>query len=203
MSFLDVVKRSMRTTDERSSPSMNRKAKENASAKDKVPSSQRPRQAAYSDVDSSSRSSRDSGKPQRIAPNTRSRFSQLSCEITQFQKMVRELESLVTRSGDTPEDQWRSRIVLRSAEEADTDIGKKIRHQEQAVLNVQDPTVRASYQKLRRDYKRAHESFKTLSSQYTKRQQEAIVQLQGEHGFASPEEIRTKALAQHEVSVDE
>jgi hypothetical protein len=116
--------------------------------------------------------------------------------------MVRELEELVNKSSETPEDQWRTRLVLRSAEEADLDIGKKIRHQEHTVRNVYDPNVRASYMKLKRDFKRAHESFKTLSRQYKKRQQDAIAQLEQEHGWASQEEIRTKFLAQQEVGVD-
>ena len=95
----------------------------------------------------------------------------------------------------------RSRILLRSAEESDSDIGNKLRQQEQTDRNVYDPSIRASYQKLRRDFQRAHESFKTLSIQYSKRQQEAIAQLEAEHGFLSPLEIKTKVLAQQEVSL--
>lgn len=93
----------------------------------------------------------------------------------------------------------RSRILLRSAQETDSDIGTKLKHQEQYVRNVQDPNIRASYFKLKRDYTRAHDNFKALSIQYKTRQQEAIGQLQEAHGFPSEEEIKMKVLAREEV----
>ena len=197
MSFLDVVKRSIVVDREEELPSVKPQPKQKALTKVKAPSTKIPQQTA----DASSRSSRENASMAQRRPisNSRSLFSQLSCEIVQFQKIVSELQLLVDRSGDTPEAQWRSRIVLQSAEEADADIGKKIRYQELTAQNVKDASVRASYQKLKRDYKRAHDSFKTASRLYTKRQQEAIARLEGEHGFASPEQIQKKALAQQEV----
>ena len=198
MSFLDVVKRSIGIGEDEISP-IDRKEKENAKTNLLKP---RARQVEDSNVSSSSRLSPENGTDtaQRRAPSkTRSRFSQLSTEIVQFQKMVRELESLVNLSGDSPETQWRSRILLRSAEEADKDIGKKIRHQEQTVCKVQDPNIRASYKKLKRDYARAHDSFETLSLQYITQQQQAIAQLGGEHGWEAPEELHRRAVTQQEV----
>lgn len=201
MSFLDVIKRSI-GIDEDDKSSTYRKEKENTKTNMRASSKPRARQVENSNVSSFSRLSLENDKStaQRRAPSrTRSRFSQLSTEIVQFQKMVRELESLVNLSGDSPETQWRSRILLRSAEEADKDIRKKIRHQEQTVCNVVDPNVRASYKKLKRDYARAHSGFETLSHQYMTQQQQAIARMGGEYGWESPEELQRRALAQQEV----
>jgi hypothetical protein len=115
--------------------------------------------------------------------------------------MVRQLEPLVKISGSTPQVQWRARILLRSAEEADQGIGNNMKHHERSVRNVNDPIVRASYQKLNRDYSRAHDSFISLSNQYNKSQQEAILQLGGDQGWLSPEEVQRKMLAKQEVSL--
>lgn len=104
-------------------------------------------------------------------------------------------------SVSTPQDQWRARILLRSAEEADQGIGNNMKHHEQSVRNVNDPVVRASYQKLNRDYRRAHDSFKALSNVYNKYQQEAVAQLGGDQGWLSPEEVQRKMLAKQEVNL--
>jgi hypothetical protein len=107
----------------------------------------------------------------------------------------------VKSSGSTPQDQWRARILLRSAEEADQGIGNNMKSHEQPVRYVSDPIVRASYQKLNRDYSRAHDSFIFLANQYNKYQQEAVAQLGGDHGWLSPQEVQSKMLAKQEVSV--
>ena len=114
--------------------------------------------------------------------------------------MVRQLESLVKSSGNSPEDQWKARILLRSAGEADHDIGKNMRHHEQSVRNTRDPNIRTSYQKLNRDYNRAHDSFVMLSIQYSKTQQEVIARFRGDQGWLSPEEVQQKMLEKQEVS---
>lgn len=115
--------------------------------------------------------------------------------------MVRQLEPLVKSSGNTPEDQWKARILLRSGEEADHDIRKNMKRHEQSVRNIYDPNVRASHQKLNRDYNRAHDSFVTLLIQYNKNQEEVIAQFGGDQGWLSPEEVQKKMLAKHEVGL--
>ena len=65
---------------------------------------------------------------------------------------------------------------------------------------VFDPSVRASYQKLIRDYKRIHDSFATLMFQYAKIQHETIAQFGGEQGWMSPEEVQKQKATKHEVS---
>lgn len=129
MSFLDVLKSSIGANEPVNSSSKKENLPSSASSANEQQTPP-PQQVEYSsDIDSLSHSSPESSKStsaRRRSPSTRSCFTKLSCEITQFQKMIRELESLVKLSGDTPENQWRSRIILRSAEEADRDIGKKI-----------------------------------------------------------------------------
>lgn len=114
--------------------------------------------------------------------------------------MVRQLEPLVKSSGNTPEDQWKARILLRSAGEVDRDIGKNMRRHEQSVRKIHDPNVRASHLKLNRDYNRAHDSFVMFSIQYSKNQQEVIAQFRGDQGWLSPEEVQQKRLEKQEVS---
>jgi hypothetical protein len=76
------------------------------------------------------------------------------------QKLVGDLDALNGKSGQAPEDQWRSRILLRSAEEADQDIWNQIQHYTKKQSD--DPTVRASFGKIHRDFKRVHATFRKL-----------------------------------------
>lgn len=202
MSFLDMVKRSFggATHEEES----NTKSKRHSSRANAQGSSSRrvrdDNKVEYFQATVAPPLSREQQRPQR-RNSTRSKFSQLSCEITQYQKMIRELDSLYVVSGDSPEYQWRSRILLRSAKDADIDIRNKLAQQEVTVRGVSDPNIRASHEKLKRDYNRTHESFKVLSRQYRQRQAEAIVQMQDEHGWISPEEMKQKFVAQQEVGL--
>lgn len=195
MSFLDVVKRSIGVEDEEADP---------RSTQRKNDDMQYFRAHATQRNADLPRLSREAPKPEskrRPSSKTRSRFSQLSCEITQFQGIVRKLEALSHVSADSPETQWQSRILLKSAHEADTDIATKILSSQVMVKSSNDPNIRASYQKLKRDFQRAHDSFQLLSQQYRKRQQEAIAQLSQRHGWESPDDIQKKALVQQEVRV--
>lgn len=76
------------------------------------------------------------------------------------QNLVRELESFLNKNNQTPEDHWRSRILLRSAEEADQDI--LIQIQQHSHRHFADPTVRASFGKLHCDFKRAHTTLRKI-----------------------------------------
>uniref|UniRef100_A0A7S1YGT7 t-SNARE coiled-coil homology domain-containing protein n=1 Tax=Grammatophora oceanica TaxID=210454 RepID=A0A7S1YGT7_9STRA len=111
-------------------------------------------------------------------------FSQLAGEIKHFQKLVRELEALVddTESGTNVEDQWRTRILLRSGEEADDALAEKLEHQR--VLASNHVTVQTSLAKLNRDYKRAHDTFHAAVAKYIRKQAVEVSLLSSHDPFA-------------------
>lgn len=74
------------------------------------------------------------------------------------QKLVGDLDLLNNKSNQTPEDTWRSRILLRSAEQADQDIRTQIQYYTREQSD--DPTVRASFGQIHRDFKRVHATFR-------------------------------------------
>lgn len=111
-----------------------------------------------------------------------SQYTELSTEVKHFQKMVAELENLVDRSGDSPETQWRSRILLRSAEEADRDIADKLYNYEKSLVDMkghsrEDRTAQTACIKLHRDFRRIHKALDISSHAYERRQQADISML--------------------------
>ena len=107
-----------------------------------------------------------------------------------LQKMVAELESLMEVSGVSPESQWRTRILIRSAQDADRDIWKRLYEYESS--HGDNPTysrAQMASRKLHRDFQRVHKQLKVILALYEKRQQVEIAFLsrQGDDGVGEDE----------------
>lgn len=92
--------------------------------------------------------------------------------------MVAQLENLIEDSSDSPEQQWRSRILVRSAQEADCDIADKLyRYEKELVTQGRSKdarTAQAACMKLHRDYRRTHKALDTTLLEQQRRQQADI-----------------------------
>lgn len=96
--------------------------------------------------------------------------------------MVAQLEVLLVESADSPEQQWRSRILLRSAQEADHDIADRLYQYEKHLVEDQGHsqearTVQAACMKLHRDFRRIHKALDAALMEYDRRQHADISQL--------------------------
>jgi hypothetical protein len=86
--------------------------------------------------------------------------------------MVTELESLLEISGHYPEAQWRTRILIRSAQDADRDIWKRLYEYESSF--GEDPScsrAQIASRKLHRDFRRVHKQLHATLEAYEKLQQ--------------------------------
>ena len=126
------------------------------------------------------RNKKHSDDKNRLPKKSSSPLSKLSTEIAQFQKMVANLESLSKSSASSPEDMWKSRILLRSAEDANRDLKLALEKEEQdAALekNCKSPANAAknvSRKKLQRDFRRASEQYRSLVEEIERRQRVEI-----------------------------
>jgi t-SNARE complex subunit (syntaxin) len=106
--------------------------------------------------------------------------SKISTEIAQFQKMVADLESLSRSSASSPEAMWKSRILLRSARDANRDLKLALEKEERAgageggIKSVGAAARAASKKKLKRDYHRASEQFRSIVEETERRQRAEI-----------------------------
>ena len=104
-------------------------------------------------------------------------FAKLSEDIIQFQKMVRELETVTAASFiQTPESQWKTRILVSSAQDASRDIPKKLL----SASSTQTATNKAAFSKLQRDFGRIDEKFRVLLGAYHQKQRAEIAMLSAE-----------------------
>ena len=94
-------------------------------------------------------------------------YSQLSSEIVNFQKLVSDLEQVMKRFSQTPESQWRCKILIRSAGDADRDI------QRQFFVNLRG-NQNMAYRKLYRDYRRAQVTFQRILDAHERQQRANI-----------------------------
>jgi hypothetical protein len=106
--------------------------------------------------------------------------SKISTEIAQFQKMVADLESLSKTSASSPEAMWKSRILLRSARDANRDLKLALEKEERTgaveggIKSVGAAARAASKKKLKRDYHRASEQFRSIIEETERRQRVEI-----------------------------
>ena len=98
---------------------------------------------------------------------TKSSYSQLATAIANFQKMVANLEEVLENAGRSPEFQWKSRILVRSVQEANRDIRTRL----QATMNSRQNTA---YAKLNRDYSRAQKILQATLKDQERRQQAEV-----------------------------
>ncbi|KAG7373035.1 hypothetical protein IV203_033759 [Nitzschia inconspicua] len=134
------------------------------------------------------RSTRQQLQPSTIRPNSKSKstsqFAKLSTEIVQFQKMVAELEVVLQHASSSPEAMWRSRILMRSAQDSQRDLQRQIHQVDFASTANHNPRNKAhtlAQQKLQRDWKRAQQHFHKILME-SQRQQLAELSLLGAKG---------------------
>jgi len=129
---------------------------------------------------SKGRDKKQSTSATRQKPTPPSPSSKLSTEVAQFQKMVADLESLSRSSASSPEAMWKSRIVLRSAQDADRDLKVALENEEREAANERGGTSvaaaarAASRKKLLRDYNRASQQFRAIVEEIERRQRAEI-----------------------------
>mmetsp|Transcript_24411 Transcript_24411/g.36223 ORF Transcript_24411/g.36223 Transcript_24411/m.36223 type:complete len:303 (-) Transcript_24411:227-1135(-) len=104
----------------------------------------------------------------------RTAFSNLNDEIVQFQKIVNDLHRATENDVKTPEEQWRLRILVKSAQDADAAISQRVEH---CTWQKCDVAVRASFSKLKRDYERAHETYEKVTEIYLLKQSAEVSML--------------------------
>jgi hypothetical protein len=86
--------------------------------------------------------------------------------------MVSELETLLEPSSKSPEAQWRTRILIRSAQDADRDIWKRLYEYETSYgENPSYSRAQIACRKLHRDFSRVHKQLSLVLEMYEKRQQ--------------------------------
>ena len=139
-----------------------------------------------------------------------STFTQLTNETIQFQKLVADLEDILNHAsvGESPEAAWRARILIRSAQETDKDLWKKLYDYERTLLVEQKNCKSSTYakenlrqttndatsirnaqsacMKLHRDFKRIHKSLVMALSLYETKQNAEVSRL-GAVGWSNPQ----------------
>jgi len=99
--------------------------------------------------------------------------------------MVAKLEkSLEAGRSDSPENQWRSRILVRSAQEADRDIADKLYWYEKELVDQgrssEARTAQAACMKLHGDYRHTHKALDATLLEQQNRQQADLFSLLGD-----------------------
>ena len=103
--------------------------------------------------------------------------------------MVSELESLMGASSKSPEAQWRLRILIRSTQEADRDIWKRLHQYETSSYGSLEKDIKAhssAGRKLHRDYQRVHNQLHAALERYQKQQEADVACLSS--SYRGPEE---------------
>jgi hypothetical protein len=114
--------------------------------------------------------------------------------------MVAELESLLEDSGKSPETQWRTRILIRSAQDADDDIWKRLYEYENNYGENQNYSrAQMASRKLHRDFARVHKQRNQILAAYEKQQQVEISFLSADE---KKEEFFDRAMREREQEVN-
>jgi len=108
--------------------------------------------------------------------------------------MVSELESLLRIAGASPETQWRSRILIQSAKDADDDI--QLQLDKVGQRQIHGPKV-AALRKLQRDYSRARQHMAQTLRQHELQQQADVALLRGQNH----EDFFDKAMRERDEAV--
>jgi len=120
-----------------------------------------------------------------------SESSKLSTGIAQFQKMVAELESLSKISSSSPEEMWKTRILLRSAVDAERDLQVALEREHartEGEKGVPRSVVAAARNKMKRDYHRASKQLRSIVDEMERRQRAEISTLTASEAAAAHRE---------------
>jgi hypothetical protein len=119
-----------------------------------------------------------------------------------LQKMVAELESLLEISGQSPENQWRTRILIRSAQDADRDIWKRLyEYETEYGENPNYSRAQIASRKLHRDFRRVHKQLQVVLTAYERRQQVEVSFLSSAQE-EKKEEFFDRAMREREEEVN-
>jgi len=103
-----------------------------------------------------------------------SEFALLNKEIVNFQKMVADLDQAMEKSAESPEAQWKTRILLRSAQEAQQDIQNRLLDFGDTSRRRKDGRGEMALRKLRRDFARVREHFAEVTQSHMRKQQAEV-----------------------------
>lgn len=95
--------------------------------------------------------------------------------------MVAELERLVQNAGASPETQWRTRILIRSVQDADRDLQNRLHQLDGKKNNPNGSSSSAALRKLHRDFGRVHQSMCQVLALYQRQQQAEVSFLNKAH----------------------
>lgn len=109
--------------------------------------------------------------------NQTSGASKLTTEIAQFKKMVADLQAISEISASSPEAMWKSRILLRSATDAERDLRASLEKDQMdsaAGKSVNAAALFAARKKMMRDYQRASDQLREIVGETERRQKAEI-----------------------------
>lgn len=116
--------------------------------------------------------------------------------------MVAEVESLQEISGQSPEAQWRTRILIRSAQDADRDIWQRLCEFETNYgSNPTCSRAQVASRKLHRDFRRVHQHLQIVLEGYKKLQQVEISFLSSTRE-ENKEDFFDRAMREREAEVN-
>lgn len=117
-----------------------------------------------------------------------SNASKLSTEVAQFKKMVADLSAVSKISASSPEAMWKSRILMRSAQDAEQDLKLALEKDEAGAdrgKSVAAAALAAARKKLQRDYLRASEQLRSIVEETELRQRAEISTLTASEAAAA------------------
>lgn len=110
--------------------------------------------------------------------------------------MVAELESLLEDSGISPEAQWRTRILIHSAQDADQDIQTRLYQLDES--SHTSSRAQVALRKLHRDFGRVHKDLRKVLALYQRKQQVEVSFLSKDE---TKEEFFDRAMREREQEV--
>ena len=115
--------------------------------------------------------------------------------------MVAELENLLKMSGQSPEAQWRSRILIRSSQDADRDIWQRLYEYEMS--HGENPSysrAQMASRKMHRDFRRVHEQLHAILEAHKRQQQVEVSFLTSSE--EKKEDFFDRAMREREAEVN-
>lgn len=117
--------------------------------------------------------------------------------------MVADLEETMEKSGESPEAQWKTRILLRSVQEAQQDIQNRLLTFGDTSSKRRDGRGQMALRKLRRDFARVQEHFAEVSQSHIRKQQAEVSLFHSKaSGEGEEEEFFDRAMREREQEVN-
>jgi predicted nucleic acid-binding Zn-ribbon protein len=115
--------------------------------------------------------------------------------------MVTDMEQAMRNSGDSPEAQWKTKILMRSSKDAECDISRRLHEFEATNLRTRNGRGQMAIRKLRRDFARVHEQFSTAIKSYERRQHAEVSLLNADD--EKTEEFFDRAMREREEEIND